>query len=153
MTGVDDALDLQAAVLDASVGIKLFLPEDGSQQADQLFNRLAIDPPASYFVPDLFYIECTNILWKYVRLFGYPAENAHQDIQDLQSLALHDVPTADLAAEALELALELNITAYDACYAALARRLELPLVTADEPLARKLAASGIAVLSLWELES
>jgi hypothetical protein len=33
--------------------------------------RLAQDPPASFFVPDLFYIECTNILWKYVRHFGF----------------------------------------------------------------------------------
>jgi predicted nucleic acid-binding protein len=142
--------DLQAAVVDASVGIKLFVPEDGSEQADRLFNRLAADPPASYFVPDLFYIECTNILWKYVQRFGYPAENARQDVHDLQALALHDVPTVDLAAEALELALEMKISAYDASYAVLARRLELPLITADDPLAQKLSASGISVLSLWE---
>jgi predicted nucleic acid-binding protein len=141
---------LLAAVIDASAGIKLFLPEDGSQQADRLFNRLAADPPASFFVPDLFYIECTNILWKYVGRFGYPAENARQDVEDLQSLALQGVPTADLAAEALDLALQLNISAYDASYVALARRLELPLVTADNPLAQKLADSGIAVKSLWE---
>jgi predicted nucleic acid-binding protein len=145
--------DLQAAVLDASVGIKLFLPEDGSEQADHLFSRLAADPPASYFVPDLFYIECANILWKYVQRFGYPLENARQDVHDLHDLALRDVPTVDLAAEALELALELKISAYDTCYAALARRLELPLVSADVPLARKLASSGIKVLSLWEYSS
>lgn len=144
------AADLQAAVVDASVGIKLFLPEDGSEQADRLFNRLAFDPPASFFVPDLFFIECTNILWKYVQRFGYPVENARQDVDDLQSLALNGVPTAGLAAEALELALELKITACDASYAALARRLELPLVTADAPLAQKLADRGITVLSLWE---
>jgi predicted nucleic acid-binding protein len=140
--------DLPAAVVDASVGIKLFVPEDGSEQADRLFDRLAWDPPASFFVPDLFYIECTNILWKYVQRFGYPAENARQDIIDLQSLALHGVPTADLAAEALELALDFDITAYDASYAALARRLDLPLVTADQSLVQKLAASGLTVLSL-----
>jgi predicted nucleic acid-binding protein len=142
--------DLLAAVIDASVGIKLFVPEDGSQQADRLFDRLSEDPPASFFVPDLFFIECTNILWKYVRRFGYPVENARQDIGDLQSLALHGIPTAGLASEALELALALDITAYDASYAALARRLELPLVTADNPLAQKLDAGGLTVLSLWE---
>lgn len=141
---------LQAAVLDASVGIKLFLPEEGSQQAERLFYRLAVDPPASFFVPDLFYIECTNILWKVALRFGYPAENAQQDLNDLLSLALHSIPTADLAAEALELALACSITAYDASYAALARRLELPLVTADNQLVQKLAGTGIMVLSLWE---
>jgi predicted nucleic acid-binding protein len=101
-------------------------------------------------VPDLFNIECTNILWKYVQRFGYPAENARQDIADLQSLALHSLPTAGLASDALALAPSFGITAYDACYAALARRLELPLVTADNPLAQKLAAGGLAVLSLPE---
>ncbi len=142
--------DLQAAVVDASVGIKLFVLEDGSEQADRLFNRLAADPPASFFVPDLFYIECANILWKYVRRFGYPAENARQDIQDLQSLALNGVPTIDLIDQALDLALAFDVTAYDASYAALARRLDLPLVTADSALAQKLAESDIAIHLLWE---
>ncbi len=142
--------DLSVAVVDASVGIKLFVPEDGSEQADRLFDRLAQEPSASFFVPDLFYVECTNILWKYVQRFGYPAENARQDVVDLQSLALHSVPTADLVDEALELALAFDITAYDASYVALAQRLRLPLVTADHPLAQKLDASGLTILSLSE---
>ncbi len=144
-------VDPGAAVVDASVGIKLFVAEDGSVQADELFNRLAVDPPADFFVPDLFFIECTNILWKYVKRFGYPAEKALQDVADLQSLALHEVATASLAAEALELALAFDISAYDASYAALARRLDLPLVTADSHLRQKLAASGIPIFSLWEI--
>lgn len=144
------AADLQAAVVDASVGVKLFLLEDGSEQADRLFSRLAQDPPASFFVPDLFFIECTNILWKYVRRFGYPVENARQDVLDLGSLALIDVPTADLIAEALELALDFDLSAYDASYAALARRLGLPLVTADLALAGKLQGSGLAIRPLGE---
>jgi hypothetical protein len=38
--------------------------------------RLAAGPPARFFVPDLFYVECANSLWKYVRRHGYPAETA-----------------------------------------------------------------------------
>ena len=142
--------DFLAAVIDASVGIKLFISEDGSEQAYRIFSQLTVDPPASFFVPDLFYIECTNILWKYVQRFGYPAEKARQDINDLLSLALHGIPTANLASDALELAQAYDLTAYDASYAALAQRLELPFITADNPLAQKLASSEIAVLSLWE---
>ena len=52
-------------VVDASVGIKLFVEEEFSEQAHALFSCLAADPPAELYVPDLFYIECTNILLKY----------------------------------------------------------------------------------------
>ena len=137
-------------VVDASVGIKLFLAEEGSDAADVLFAQLAQSPPARFYVPDLFYSECANILWKYVRRFGYPAGNARQDVADLLALRLQTVSTADVLAPALALALQYDITAYDACYAALAQQLDLPLITADSPLRRKLAGSGIAIHILGE---
>jgi predicted nucleic acid-binding protein len=142
---------IRECVMDASVGIKLFVEEEGSDLTDRLFRQLAEDPPALFFVPDLFFVECANILWKYVRHFGYPAENAHQDVADLQALALHIVSTADLLPLALKLALTFDITAYDACYAALAQQLDLPLVTADEALIHNLQSSGIETLALAEL--
>ena len=46
------------------------------------------------------------------------------------------VLTAELAEEALTLAVERRLSAHDACYAVLARRLELPLVTADEAMCK-----------------
>jgi predicted nucleic acid-binding protein len=139
-------------VVDASVGIKLFVVEDGSDLAVQLFAQLTADPPAQLYVPDLFFIECTNILWKYVWRFDYPAENARQDVIDLRALALITVSTADLIEPALDLALQYELTAYDASYVALAERLALPLVTADAPLARKLAGSSITVYELDGIE-
>ncbi|HKZ84931.1 MAG TPA: type II toxin-antitoxin system VapC family toxin, partial [Anaerolineae bacterium] len=54
-------------VVDASVGIKLFIAEPLSNLADALFAHLAADPPGRLMVPDLFFIECANILWKHVR--------------------------------------------------------------------------------------
>jgi len=47
----------------------------------------------------------------------------------------------------------LNIGVYDACYIALAEGLECSLVTADEPLARRLAGEGLPVLYLGDLPS
>ena len=135
-------------VVDASVGIKIFVEEEFSVEADNLFDRLVTDPPARFYVPDLFYVECANILWKYTRRFSYPLENALQDVRDLCRLALRTVSTADLLESALELALAYDITAYDACYAALAQQLNLPLITADEALQRKLQNSGILVQGL-----
>ncbi len=138
-------------VIDASVGIKLFVVEELSEVVDQLFEQLTIDPPAQFYVPDLFFIECTNILWKYVWRFDYPAENAQQDVIDLRALALTTISTADLLKPALELALKYNITAYDASYVTLANQLALPLVTADTRLVRKLADSDIDVRDLKDV--
>ena len=138
-------------VVDASVGIKLFLEEPLADRADALFSALTDTPPARLYVPDLFYVECTNILWKYVCRFGYAADNARRDVADLRSLALLTVSTSDLLESALELALAYDIIAYDACYAALARQLDLPLVTADTSLARKLDGSDVHVQTLQQL--
>ena len=132
-------------VVDASVGIKLFLVEPLSDRADALFDHLLATPAASFFVPDLFYIECTNILWKYVWRFGYPPDAARQDVANLVRLPLHSVSTADLAEPALVLSVLHQMTAYDASYAALARELALPLVTADEALVRRLEKTDLDV--------
>ena len=142
---------IDAAVVDASVGIKLFIEEPGSVEAEWLFSGLAASPPARFYIPDVFYIECANTLWKYVRRYGYSAENASSDIAALQALDLFTVSTADLLLLALELALEHDLSAYDACYAALAQELDLPLITADTNLARKLARSEIEVVLLKDL--
>jgi predicted nucleic acid-binding protein len=123
-------------VVDASVGIKLFVDEPLSEQAHTLFAKLAEDPPAELYVPDLFYIECTNILLKYMRRFGRPLEDSQADLVDLNTLALKPVSTADLMEDALVLASEKNLTIYDACYAVLAQQLNIPLITADEPVAQ-----------------
>jgi predicted nucleic acid-binding protein len=138
-------------VVDVSVGIKLFLVEDLSDRADRLFSRLTGYRPARFYVPDLFYVECANILWKYVRRFAYPPGNARQDVTDLRELALLTVSTSDLLEPALELALAHDITAYDACYAALAQQLDLPLVTADTSLVRKLRGSDVHVQTLQQI--
>ena len=135
-------------VVDASVGIKLFVDEDYSDKVNTLFEQLAADPPANLYVPDLFFIECTNILLKYTRRFGRSLEDSRADLVDLGRLSLRVVPTAELMEDAFLLGAEQNITAYDACYAVLASRLSLPLVTADEPLAKAVGALLIGALAI-----
>ena len=140
-------------VVDASVGIKLFVDEEFSEQAHALFSHLAADPSAELYVPDLFYIECTNILLKYTRRFDRSLEDSQADLADLGRLALRIMSTADLMGRSLLLANKLDLSAYDACYAVLAQQLELPLVTADQPLARKLDSSvflGDLALPMWQ---
>jgi len=122
-------------VLDASVGVKLFVEEEFSDKVQRLFAKLAEDPQTEIHVPDLFYIECANILLKYTRRFDRLLIDSLADVQDLNSLALKVTSTADLIEDALQLAKKKNLTAYDACYAVLAQKLELPLITADVHMA------------------
>ena len=126
-------------VIDASVGIKLFVNETFSEQVHALFAKLAEEQPAELYVPDLFYNECANILLKYVRRFGRPLTDSLSDLADLRLLALKSTPSYELIEDALRLASQVNLTAYEACYAVLAQRLEIPLITADEQLANAVA--------------
>jgi predicted nucleic acid-binding protein len=139
-----------ACVVDASVGIKLFLAEKFSDRADGLFAHLAADLPGQLSVPDLFYIECANILWKHMRRSGYPTDKARKARIDLGKLALKRYPTADLATQALDIAIDKSITACEACYVALALQLSIPFVTADEKLARALSRKKYQVHRLGD---
>ncbi len=129
-------------VVDASVGVKLFVVEPLSTEAHALFAHLTANPPADFFVPDLFFVECTNIFWKYVRRMGLAASDAQNYVTQLTRLTLQATPTALIAGDGSALAITYNISAYDACYVALAQQLNVPLVTADEKLVRTLAGSG-----------
>jgi predicted nucleic acid-binding protein len=123
-------------VMDASVGIKLFIEEEFSDKVQRLFAKLSEDPQAEIHVPDLFYIECANILLKYTRRFDRPLEDSLADLKDLGKLALKTTSTMELIEDALKLASKKKLTAYDACYAVLAQKLGLSLITADAPLAK-----------------
>lgn len=76
---------------------------------------------------------------------------ARSDLAQLLDLPISITPTADLAAEALDLALAHDITVYDATYLALAIRETATLVTADEKLAHRLAGLGSTVRWLGDL--
>ncbi len=140
-----------AYVVDASVGIKLFVAEPLSEEAAGVFAQLMGTPPAHLFVPDLFFIECTNILWKYVRRAGYPVTAARANLDELERLSLHVVSTANLAGAALDIAVAEAISAYDASYVALAHGLGIPMITADEVLVRKVRGSTYSVRWLGDL--
>ncbi len=137
-------------IIDASVGIKLFLVEPLSDRTDALFAHLTDDPPNRFYVPDLFFIECTNILWKYVQRFGYSADAARQNVADLARLPLQIISTAALVEMALALSVEHGSTAYDSAYIALAQQLSLPFVTADEALVRRFGDTGLDVRFLGD---
>lgn len=126
-------------VIDASVGIQLFLPEQYSQIVDDLFTSARADPQRALLAPDLFFIECGNVLWKRVRQGQCSIAMARGSMVDLVALELVSTPTVDLAERAVEIACLCGIAAYDACYVALSESADAPLITADVRLRDRIA--------------
>jgi len=143
--------DRHGWVIDASVGIKLVVPEPLSDRAHALVSHLRNPEPARLFVPDLFYMECANVLWKYTRRHGLSHADARAAIRALGALAFIRVSNAGLLEDSLNLATSLGISACDALYASIARRYGSPLVSADQRLVRVLQAAGLPAVSLEEI--
>ncbi|WP_448601930.1 type II toxin-antitoxin system VapC family toxin [Thermoleptolyngbya sp.] len=131
-------------VLDANVCIKQFIADPLTQKVNQLLDHLT-DPEARFFVPDLLYVECANTLWKYVRATLYSAEQVQADLLDLGLLNFQAISTRELISEAVQLGLSYGITAYDACYVALSKQVNAPLITLDERLVNSLSVSDYDV--------
>ncbi|MCX6377330.1 MAG: type II toxin-antitoxin system VapC family toxin [Armatimonadetes bacterium] len=137
-------------VLDASAAIKIFLSEDYSEDIQRLFEQAKEDSTNPIHVPDLFFIECANVLWKKVRRGEYPETSASENLADLRALDLPTTPTSELMERALRIACLHGITAYDACYVALAEQLDVPLLTADSRLAGLLSNAGFKTVPLGD---
>jgi predicted nucleic acid-binding protein len=138
----------KACVVDASVAVMLFITESDSALAEAVFAGLEADPPASLYVPDLFYIELTNTLLKHTRRGDYSRKDVVGDLAQLRGLALTAIPTQELIAEACAIGDRLGISAYDACYVALSDRMRVPLVTADQRLVDAVLVGSHSVLWL-----
>jgi predicted nucleic acid-binding protein len=138
-------------VVDASVGIKQFIPDPLTPKVNQLFAHLS-NPQTEIFVPDLFYIECGNILWKYVRAGLYAVADVPADLASLKAFPLRVVSTADLMADAVNIALAHGISAYDASYVALSQQVNATLLTLDQKLVKALAATSYDVVSFDNFE-
>ncbi|MGI8592887.1 MAG: type II toxin-antitoxin system VapC family toxin [Solirubrobacteraceae bacterium] len=117
-------------VVDASVLANAVADdEEAGRQARELL-RAHRDLAA----PDLVDVETTAVLRRRWLSGTVTDERFEQAVEDLIDLPLARVPTLGLVRRAF--ALRANVTAYDACYVALAEALGWPLCTADRRLAQ-----------------
>jgi predicted nucleic acid-binding protein len=105
----------------------------GRKETESEFARLL--SASDLQAPDLFPIECANILWKKVRIRELTRRNARDCLELLRQAPVKIVPTHELIAEVLDLAVDLEHPVYDCVYLTLALREGVPLVTADRRLA------------------
>jgi predicted nucleic acid-binding protein len=129
-------------VLDASVAAKWFLPADGeplSEQALLLMCRYARGE-IRFAVPDLFWAELANVLWKATRQGRLSEGSAAKALFHLAHHTLPTSPTRKVIEKALAIAAALDRPVYDCVYVALAIELSATLVTADERLVNAMPA-------------
>jgi len=143
----------QQCVMDASMLVKYLLPEAETPFVVQMIHGIFDDEYGVIAVPDLFFIECANVIWKRVQRREFDIEVAEQMLCEAKKLELAVTPVFELHTRALRLACDYQISAYDACYLALAERLGLPLLIADARLAAKTAQSPFTVITLASLMS
>jgi predicted nucleic acid-binding protein len=91
-------------------------------------------------VPDIFWAECGNIVWKAVRQQRLDRASAELAIWSLTRRNIPTNPTVDLLPNAVSIALNFGRSVYDSLYVVLAAKRKAPLITADEGLANALAA-------------
>ncbi len=130
--------------VDASVGVKWALEEVHSEAARRL-----LDGGYSLIIPDLFFPETGNILWKKARQGELAADEVPPALEAILSVNLAVHASQPLISLAVEIALESGRTVYDSLYVALASSEDAPLVTADEKLFNALSQGPLAPHVVW----
>jgi predicted nucleic acid-binding protein len=133
---------LISVVLDASVAIKWAMPSAREPFTDESLRLLRryVDGEIEFVVPDVFWAEVGNVLWKGTRQNRWRQDEAESVAADMQARDFTSVPSLMLLPEALKIAFAHDRAVYDCLYVALAVQSKTDLITADERLANALAA-------------
>lgn len=119
--------------------LSLILPDEN---ADARTTRRIIDEPI--LVPSIFPVELANALYQAERRGRIPADLTPVLLRDVADLGFTVGPPSFEFSEELDLARSHNLSIYDACYLALAKRTIDPvLITCDDRLRR--AATALAL--------
>ena len=131
-------------VVDASVGIKWFLPEIHSEAASRLsFLK------ASLHVPAFFHLEIGNVLSKRIRRNELTLEEGETILKELKQIPLQKHSDERLFNPAFALALQTKQSLYDCLYLALAETIDGQMVTADRKFYSSLASGEYGQRILW----
>lgn len=132
-------------VLDCSVTLAWLLPDEQAQPALAVLDRVVA---TRAWVPALWPLEVANSLQAAVRRQRIDPAFRDASLADLAQLNIEvDPDTAHVAWRAtLQLALEHDLTLYDAAYLELACRLSLPLASRDEALRRAACTLRVPLL-------
>jgi predicted nucleic acid-binding protein len=128
---------VSVAVVDASVGLKWFVPEVLAAEARRWRNG----PDELHTLAFFFDLEIANILWKKVKRAEITRADADLILAQLPAIPVTRHPEAPLLASAFDLGERTQRTVYDCLYVALAVQLGGRMVTADQRLYNSLAGT------------
>jgi predicted nucleic acid-binding protein len=128
-------------VVDASVAVKWILPAEDEKLGSEAVHLLDLNTlgKAELLVPDLFWTECGNVLWKAVRSERCSKPVAEKGLATLKAYKLITIASVGLFERAFAIASTFDRTVYDSLYVALAVEHGIELVTADQRLVNTLA--------------
>ena len=122
-------------VIDANVIVKWFIDENDSDKAE-IIKELFINEKINIVVPSLLYYEVLNAL-KYSKLFRLDELNLVGE--SIENYGFDFIVIKDEIREKMvEIAINHDISIYDASYIALAEKFNAQLITADEKISKKL---------------
>ena len=105
----------------------------GDGEASGHVVRTRLGSAAAMSAPDLVDVETVSVLRRQWLMGDLSEARFRVAVEDLQALPITRFPVGPMMLRAFEL--RANISAYDACYVALAEALGCPLLTADRRLA------------------
>lgn len=138
---------MTAYVIDTSALVKYVITEEYSDLVRHIVS-LHKASEIQLTAPDFLYVECANVLWKNALRTGDPIEDVMAALNNMRGINIRLVPQEDLLEDALQLALDINITVYDALYCALAQRENADIITEDRRLRNALDDTDISCLTL-----
>ena len=133
----------EEAVVDASIAIKWFSEEEGTQAALKLREE-HIEGTLILSAPDLLIYELANALRFKPDFDDEKVSRAVADIMDLQIDLIN--PGRELIEKSTEAAYLYGATVYDSCYLALGELLGVEVYTSDKKFYEKAKGSGILKL-------
>jgi predicted nucleic acid-binding protein len=136
---------LSVIVIDASVGVKWFVPEVHATEAREWRNGSDELHTTAFF----FDLEIANILWKKIRRGELTRSDADLIVNQLPALPLIRHVEHHFLSSAFDIADRSQRTVYDSLYVALAVQLGGRVVTADQRLYNGLAGTQWAGHVCW----
>ncbi len=112
-------------IIDASIAIKWVIEEDGSPAA----RALIVDQTLA--APDLLFVECANVLWVKARRGNISVANAKAAYAAIAATPIRVIASHMHSEAAQTIAFELDQTAYDSLYLAVALAEQATLISAD----------------------
>jgi predicted nucleic acid-binding protein len=115
-------------IIDASIAVRWFIEEEAHARADEVLEKV-IDRPERFAVPEVFAFEVFSVLQ---RIHPSGLEAFRKGIMPLLQGGIFRQPMTESLAVKANSFVNLGLTGYDACYAALARDLKGVWLTFDE---------------------